>query len=224
MRLLILEDNLGLSEWLAKLFRREKFVVDCVADGETVVEGVDPDLYDLAIVDLGLPGIGGIEVVRHLRRKGHALPILILTAEDALKSRVEGLNAGADDYVTKPFEVEELEARIRALLRRRAAPVATTLDFGPLAFDETARLFSLSGQPLALSPREHVILEALLRRAGMTVSKEALLEAAYGFDDEVSPAAIEVDRAPPAAQAGGRGRQHRDAARASATSCGWNAP
>lgn len=192
MRLLMLEDNLSLSEWLAKLLRRENFVVDCVADGETVLQGIDLGLYDLAIVDLGLPGIGGIEVVRHIRRIQQALPILILTAEDALKARVEGLNAGADDYVTKPFEVEELEARIRALLRRRTAPVAAVLDFGPLAFEEGSRVFTLSGVPLALSPKEHTILEALIRRAGMTVSKEALLDAAYGFGDEVSPSAVEV--------------------------------
>lgn len=192
MRLLIVEDNQSLANWLAKLLRRDFFVVDTVADGETVLEGVDSACYDLAIVDLGLPQVGGIEVVRRLRASGFQAPILILTAEDALRSRVEGLNAGADDYVTKPFEVEELEARIRALLRRRSAPVANRLDFGPLSFDERARQFTLAGDPVALSPREHVILEALLRRAGMTVSKEALLEAAYGFDEEASPAAIEV--------------------------------
>lgn len=192
MRLLIVEDNLNLAEWLARLLRRDAYVVDTVPDGETVLQGVDADLYDLAIVDLGLPGIGGIEVVRHLRKTGCEAPILILTAEEAVKSRVAGLDAGADDYVTKPFEVEELEARIRALLRRRKAPVSQTLSFGPLSFDEGARLFSLAGAPLALSRREHTILETLIRRAGMAVSKEALLEATYGFEEEVSPSAIEV--------------------------------
>lgn len=192
VRLLILEDNQSLSEWLARLLRRENFVVDCVPDGETLVEGVDLAPYDLAIVDLGLPGIGGLDVVRHIRRAQHSLPILILTAEDALKSRVEGLNAGADDYVTKPFEVEELEARIRALLRRSGAKMQTLLTFGPLSFDPESRAMTLSGAPLALTPREHTILETLLRRAGKTVSKEALLDAAYGHGEEVSPAAIEV--------------------------------
>ncbi len=192
MRLLIVEDNLSLSDWLARLLRRDLYVVDTVPDGETLLQGLDPAAYDLFLVDLGLPGIGGIEVVRRMRARGVQAPILILTAEDALQSRVEGLNAGADDYVTKPFEVEELEARIRALLRRRGAPVAARIDFGPLVFDEGTRAFTLADAPLALSPREHVILEALLRRAGMTLSKEALIEAAYGFDDEVSPAAIEV--------------------------------
>lgn len=192
MRILIVEDNLSLSDWLARLLRRELFVVDMVPDGETVLQGLDLAAYDLILVDLGLPGIGGIEVVRQLRGRGYHAPILILTAEDALQSRVQGLNAGADDYVTKPFEIEELEARLRALLRRRSVPIATRIEFGPLAFDEGGPGFTLSGVPLPLSPREHVILEALLRRAGMTLSKEALIEAAYGFDDEVSPAAIEV--------------------------------
>lgn len=192
MRLLIVEDNLSLAEWLARLLRRESFVVDTVHDGESVLQGIDVTPYDLAVVDLGLPGVDGIEVVRHLRARGFQAPILILTAEDALNSRVAGLDAGADDYVTKPFEVEELEARLRALLRRRAAPVNRTLDFGPLELDVTGRRFTVSGEALQLSPKEHAILEALLRRPGMTVSKEALLEAAYGFDDAVSPAAIEV--------------------------------
>lgn len=192
MRLLILEDNRSLSEWLARLLRRENYVVDCVPDGETIIEGVDLAPYDLAIVDLGLPGIGGIEVVRHIRRAKHMLPILILTAEDALKSRVEGLNAGADDYVTKPFEVEELEARIRALLRRSGGTVQEALVFGPLSLDPDSRAIALAGAPLALTPREHAILETLLRRAGKTVSKEVLLDAAYGHGEEVSPAAIEV--------------------------------
>jgi two-component system response regulator TctD len=192
MRLLIVEDNLSLAEGLTRLFRRDAFVVDSAPDGETVLDGIDVAPYDLVIVDLGLPGIDGIEVVRNLRARGFQAPILILTAVDALKSRVAGLDAGADDYLTKPFEVEELEARVRALLRRRAPPVSRTLDFGPLSFDEAGRSFTLAGEPLPLSPREHATLETLMRRAGMTVGKEALIEAAYGFDDEVSPSAIEV--------------------------------
>lgn len=192
MRLLIVEDNETLSRGLTKLLRRESFVVDCVPDAETVQAGVDLQGFDLFIIDLGLPGIGGIELVRWLRGRGVEAPVLILTAQDALKSRVAGLDAGADDYLTKPFEVEELEARIRALLRRRAAPLSRQIEFGPLALDLGARQFTLGGVPLALAPKEHAILEALLRRAGLTVSKEALLESAYSFDDEVSPAVIEV--------------------------------
>ena len=192
MRLLIVEDNEQLSDWLARLLRGEKYVVDCVADGEAAVEDVTLQNYDLVIVDLGLPGIGGIEVVRRLRAQQGSRPVLILTAEGALSRRVEGLNAGADDYMTKPFEVEELEARIRALIRRGARTLREELRFGPLVFDQNARQFSIDATPLALSPREHVILEALLRRAGSTVSKEALLECCYGFGDDVNLSAVEV--------------------------------
>ncbi len=192
MRLLIVEDNRGLSEELARLLRRDAFAVDVIADAETVLHGVDTDLYDLMIIDLGLPGMGGLDLIARLRDQGCPAPILILTARDAVPSRVAGLDAGADDYVTKPFEIEELEARIRALLRRRASAPVKTMEFGPLVFDLTARQFALSGAPLALSPREHAVLETLMRRAGVTVSKEALIDSAYGFDGEVSPAAIEV--------------------------------
>ncbi|MDR3473108.1 MAG: response regulator transcription factor [Devosia sp.] len=192
MRLLILEDNEQLAAWLAKLLRADNYVVDWVADGESVLGGVDLANYDLLLVDLTLPGIGGIEVVRGVRARGVSTPILILTARNELQSRVEGLNAGADDYLTKPFEIEELEARLRALLRRSSAPLKTNLQYGPLSMDLTSRTFALNGQALHLSPREHAILETLLRRSGGVVRKEALLEAAYGFDDEVNLAAIEV--------------------------------
>ncbi|MBI1416202.1 MAG: response regulator [Limimaricola sp.] len=192
MRLLIVEDNAQLAAWLARFLRHENYVVDVIADGETVVDGADLDAFDLAIVDLGLPGIGGLEVVRHIRARHSTLPILILTAENGLKSRVTGLDSGADDYMTKPFEVEELEARIRALIRRSAAKVQSEIRAGPLALDQKSRMFSIDGAALALSPREHVTLEALLRRAGATVSKEVLIECSYGYDDSVNPSAIEV--------------------------------
>lgn len=192
MRLLIVEDNVSLADWLAKLLRGEKYVVDCVHDGETAILGTDLEIYDLVIVDLTLPKMDGLDVVRHVRAKGLSTPMLILTAKDALQSRVEGLNAGADDYLTKPFEVEELEARLRALLRRSNTRLRSELRFGSLSLDQNTRLFAVSGVALHLSPREHALLETLLRRAGATVSKETLLESSYGFDDDISLSAIEV--------------------------------
>jgi two-component system response regulator TctD len=193
MRLLIVEDNESLAEWLAKLLRGENYVVDCVYDGEGAVFGTDLENYDLAIVDLALPKMGGIEVIRHMRAAGLSTPIIILTASDELQSRVRGLNAGADDYLTKPFEIEELEARLRALLRRSGGTtLKSELRFGPLSLDQNTRLFAIEGVELHLSPREYAILETLLRRAGTTVSKEALLESAYGFDDDVNLSAVEV--------------------------------
>ncbi len=192
MRLLIVEDNKTLADWLAKLLRGSNYVVDCVHDGETAVFGTDLENYDLLVIDLALPEMSGIDVVRHVRAKGHSTPILILTAKDALQSRVEGLDAGADDYLTKPFEVEELDARLRALLRRSNTTVKSVLRFGSLSFDQNTRLFAIDGSEFHLSPREHVLLETLLRRAGTTVSKEMLLESSYGFGDDVNLAAIEV--------------------------------
>ena len=192
MRLLIVEDNTTLAEWLAKLLRGGNYVVDCVHDGETALFGIDLENYDLLIVDLALPGLSGIHVIRQIRARGLSTPVLILTAKDALQSRVEGLDAGADDYLTKPFEVEELDARLRALLRRSKTTVKSELCFGPLTLDQNTRLFALGGADLHLSPREHALLEALLRKAGTTVSKEMLLESSYGFNDEVNLSAIEV--------------------------------
>lgn len=192
MRLLIVEDNKGLADWLAKLLRGENYVVDCVHDGEAALLGIDFENYDLAIVDLALPGIGGIEVISQLRRRGFSTPILILTAQDALQTRVDGLNSGADDYLTKPFEIEELEARLRALLRRSSTTLKSELRFGPLSLNQNTGVFAIDGEDMHLSPREHAVLEALLRRAGSTVSKETLLESVYGFEDEVNLSAIEV--------------------------------
>jgi two-component system, OmpR family, response regulator TctD len=192
MRLLIVEDNTTLADWLAKLLRGSNHVVDCVYDGETAAFGTDFKNYDLLIVDLALPKMSGIDVVRHVRAKGLSVPILILTAEGALQSRVEGLDAGADDYLTKPFEVEELDARLRALLRRSNTTLKSALRFGALSFDQNTRLFAINGNELHLSPREHALLETLLQRAGTTVSKETLLERSYGFADDVNLAAIEV--------------------------------
>jgi two-component system response regulator TctD len=192
MRLLIVEDNQGLADWLAKLLRGENYVVDCVPDGEAALLGIDFENYDLAIVDLALPGIGGIEVISQLRRRGFSTPILILTAQDALQTRVDGLNSGADDYLTKPFEIEELEARLRALLRRSSTTLKSELRFGPLSLNQNTGVFAIDGEDMHLSPREHAVLEALLRRAGSTVSKETLLESVYGFEDEVNLSAIEV--------------------------------
>jgi len=192
MRLLLVEDNSSLATWLAKLLHGENYAVDILPDAESVVGGADLKQYDIALIDLGLPGMSGLDLVREIRRHHLSLPILILTARSDLKSRVEGLNRGADDYLTKPFEIEELEARMRALLRRSHAPSRNELSVGPLVFDQTTRVFRLGETGLPLSPREAAVLEALMRREGQTVSKERLLESTYGFDDEVNLSAIEV--------------------------------
>lgn len=192
MRLLMVEDNQRLSEWLARLRRAESFVVDCVPDGETALEGVDLPDYDLVLVDLGPPGIGGIEVIRRFRARVSSVPILILTAEGALARRVEGLDAGADAYRTKPDEVEELIARLRALLRRSVRALQSEQSFGPLVHDRTSGHFRIDGADLHLIPREHLVLETLMRRAGSAVSKKVLLGRCYDHADEVNLSAVEV--------------------------------
>jgi len=192
VRLLLVEDNSSLATWLAKLLQGENYAVDALTDAESVIAGTDLGQYDIALVDLGLPGMSGLDLIREIRRHQLSLPILILTARNDLKSRVEGLNLGADDYLTKPFEIEELEARMRALLRRSHAPARREISIGPLTFDQTGRAFRLGETDLALSPREAAVLEALMRRQGQPVSKERLLESTYGFDDDVNLSAVEV--------------------------------
>jgi two-component system, OmpR family, response regulator TctD len=192
MRILLAEDNRDLSEWISRLLRQSNYVVDCVHRGDEADTALQSQDYALLILDLGLPELDGIEVLRRLRARGDATPVLILTANDAVSSRVRGLDSGADDYLVKPFEVEELEARIRAQLRRSRGRVEQVIAYGPLAFDSQSRSFVLEGENLALTPREHAVLETLILNAGRPVPKERLVENVFGFDDEAGPSAVEV--------------------------------
>jgi two-component system response regulator TctD len=192
MRILLVEDNRQLADWLAKSLRRDNHVVDCVHDGEDADHALRLQDYALVILDLSLPGLGGIEVLRRLRRRGSLVPVIILTAEGSLEGRVAGLDAGADDYLAKPFELSELEARIRAQLRRAADRKDPLVQCGALAFDSNLRQFTLDDRPLALTPREHAVLEVLVMRAGTTVSKAVLGDSIFGFDDEANPDAVEI--------------------------------
>ena len=192
MRILLAEDNRQLSAWLARLLRRDRYVIDCVHDGLDADEALATQDYALAILDLGLPGLGGLEVVKNLRKRGKTTPVIILTAQDSVSSRVAGLDGGADDYLVKPFDVSELEARIRAQLRRGAPGKSQTVEFGALAFDASTRSFTLRGDPLALTPRETSVLERLLRDSGRVTTKNALTGSAFGMCDEANPNAIEI--------------------------------
>jgi len=192
MRILLAEDNRSLSEWLARLLRKEFFIVDCVEDGEDADAALRTQTYDLVVLDLGLPRMPGVQVLRRFRARDATTPVLILTADDAVSSRVAGLDAGADDYLVKPFDIRELEARIRAHLRRKRNDRTSCLACGRLAFDTNTRAFTLDGAPLALTAREHAVLEALILSAGRTVPKSALTETVFGFNDAANPNAIEI--------------------------------
>jgi two-component system response regulator TctD len=192
MRLLLVEDNAQLSDWLGRLLRRNGYTVDCVADGEDADHLLSVQEYALVILDLSLPNMGGMQVLKRLRSRGNSVPVIILTANASLDGRVAGLDAGADDYLAKPFEMAELEARIRVQLRRAADRSSPEVRLGDLGFDAKARQFHLKGELLALTPREHAVLEQLLFKSGQTVSKQKLSEAIFDFDDETDPSAIEI--------------------------------
>ena len=192
MRLLLVEDNRELADWLARTLRQAQYTIDVVHDGEDAEHALAFGEHALVILDLSLPRLGGLEVLKGLRARGDRVPVIVLTANASLEGRVRGLDAGADDYLAKPFEIEELEARIRAQLRRannRAEPVVAC---GDLVLDTNTRLFRLAGEPLVLTPREHAVLEALITRPGRAVSKEKLFDEVFALDDDANLDAIEL--------------------------------
>lgn len=192
MRILIAEDDPVLADGLTRSLRQADYAVDCAHDGEQADHMLGAQHYDLLILDLGLPKLEGFEVLRRLRRRGGTVPVLILSARDALADRVRGLDLGGDDYLTKPFDLPELEARVRSLIRRGQSGGASVLNHGPLTLDTAGRRAMLAGEPLELSARELGVLEVLMLRSGRVVNKEQLAEQLYGWEGEVGSNAIEV--------------------------------
>jgi len=192
MRALVIEDDATLREQVAGYFTEEGFVVDTAADGEQGLYKATEFPIDLAIVDLGLPKVSGVDIVKQARKKGCAYPILILTARDGWESKVAGLEAGADDYLVKPFHREELMARARALLRRSGGWAQPTLESGPIVLDTSAKSVHLHGAPVELTAYEYRLLEYLLLHAGRVVSKSTLTEHLYAEDMERDSNVIEV--------------------------------
>ncbi|CAN7460417.1 response regulator [Rhizobium rhizogenes] len=192
MRLLIVEDNRELASWLGKALRQAQYAVDIAHDGEDAEHMLKVASYAVVILDLSLPKIDGLTLLKRLRQGGNKVPVIILTANASLDGRITGLDSGADDYLAKPFEIAELEARIRAAVRRGHDRAAPEIAVGDLVFDGGTRQFSLGGETLALTPREHAVLEHLVMKVGTTVTKTALSESVFGFDDLADTSAIEI--------------------------------
>lgn len=192
MHILLAEDEHPLGEWLSKALAQSGHRVDWRDDGRLVEQALNTDDHDVLVLDLGLPGRDGTEVLRRLRQQDRRLPVLVLTARDSLASRVDTLNLGADDFLAKPFELAELEARLTALVRRSRGAAHPRLACGPLALDTTTRQFTLSGDVLPLSPREHALLTALVSRSGEPLTRQQVMDRIFNDDDDVQTSAIDV--------------------------------
>jgi two-component system OmpR family response regulator len=192
MRVLVIEDDPTLGPALQEFLVDQGYAVDLLQDGDRVEGAVAGQIYDLLLLDLNLPGMSGLDVLRRLRAAGQQTPILILTARDGLEDRVAGLDAGADDYVTKPFELPELAARVRAFGRRRARQAQPVLECGPLSFDTVGRQIRVAGRRLPLSVRELSVLEMLMARPGRVVTKQQIVNSLSAWDADFSENAVEV--------------------------------
>ena len=192
MRILLAEDERELGSWLVRALGQSGFQVDWVDDGRLVRHSLKSTRYDALILDLGLPGLGGREVLEDLREAGQRLPVLILTARDSLMERVDCLHGGADDFLAKPFELTELEARLVALVRRARGSDQPRFACGPLSYDAATKQFRLGHDPLALTPREHSVLRALIQRSGEPLTKQVIMDRVFSDEQAVNPEAIEV--------------------------------
>lgn len=195
MRVLLVEDNKILGDGVRAGLRQREFVVDWVSSAEEAQDALDAagdDAYGAMVLDIGLPGISGLEFLRNLRKRKLAFPVLILTARDTVDDRVKGLDSGADDYLIKPFSIEELAARLRALTRRSQGRISSVISHGQLQLDPASHLVTLKGKKIELTPKEFAILKALLENAGRVQSRERLEEQLYGWNDELESNAVEV--------------------------------
>jgi two-component system, OmpR family, response regulator TctD len=192
VRILLAEDERQLATWLVKGLAQSGLQVDWVDDGRMVRRSLKATRYDALVLDLGLPGIDGREVLAELRAADERLPVLILTARDSLIERVGTLREGADDFLAKPFDIAELEARLIALVRRSRGGDHPRFACGPLAYDAAARQFTLGHEALALTPREHAVLRVLISRSGEPLSKQEILDRVFSDEQDVQPDAVEV--------------------------------
>lgn len=192
MRILLVEDDAQLGKGICIGLKQAGYVVDWLTEGAGVVQALKQESFDLMILDLGLPGIDGMDLLRDVRDKRISLPVLILTARDSTTDRVMGLDLGADDYMVKPFELEELYARLRALLRRNTGRASPLIEYGDLALDPADRSVRLKGELVSLTPREFYVIHLLLENVGRVMSREKLEESIHGWDEGADSNAIEV--------------------------------
>lgn len=191
MRLLLVEDDTLLADGLARALRQAHYQVDVATDGKTADRWLELEPYDICILDLGLPGLDGSEVLRRLRQRRQHVPVLVVSAREAIDERVRLLNLGADDFLVKPVALTELEARIRAIARRGQALPETHLQLGRLVLDTQGRRAWLDGDAIDLTAREWAALEFLATRVNRIVSKEQLMQSFYGWDEDITPNAVE---------------------------------
>lgn len=192
MRLLLIEDDPALTEGVRTALKSEGYTLDCLSDGRQALHALRHEVFDLVLLDLGLPGLDGLSVLQTLRAERKQLPVLILTARDAVTDRIKGLDSGADDYLVKPFDITELKARIRALLRRSAGRADSRLELGELQIDPHSQTVLFRNETVALTRREYALLHELANQPGHVFTRDHLQQLLYGWDEEVESNALEV--------------------------------
>lgn len=192
MRVLLVEDDVSLAQGIQTTLKQDGYTVDWVQSGPHGLAALQQEGFDVAVLDLGLPGLDGREVLKQARQNKVETPVLVLTARDAISDRIDGLDAGADDYLVKPFDVHELKARLRALIRRSAGRSQPTIELHGVVLDPASQEVIYQGNPIALSRREFVLLKELLENAGQILTRDRLQQNLYGWDDEVESNALEV--------------------------------
>lgn len=192
MRLLLVEDDKALGEGLRLGLRQEGYTVDWLQDGTSALHALLSETFDLLVLDLGLPRLSGIQVLQQLRKSGSALPVLILTARDATEDRIAGLDAGADDYLIKPFDLDELKARLRALLRRSAGRAELRIEHAGVSLDPSSQQVTYQGKAVPMTPKEYLLLHELLSQPGKVLTRERLAQSLYGWDEEAESNTLEV--------------------------------
>ncbi len=192
MRLLLVEDDPMIGASVQRGLKQEGYTVDWVRDGAAAELVVADGVHEMILLDLGLPRKSGLELLAGLRRRGVATPVLVITARDSVADRVKGLDAGADDYLVKPFDLDELSARIRALMRRQGGRATPVIEVGPLSLDPATHAVTLDGAPVSLSRREFSLLHALMKQPGVPLSRAQIEESLYGWNEEIESNAVEV--------------------------------